>query len=371
MFNKKAAIAGLMAIVLSTAAQVPQAQAAGTVKNVQFTINKASYTNESGEHSLAVAPYVLHGHSMVPLRALAQSLGAAISWNQAAATVTLTGQPFGQLKMKVNTAAALNVKGEQIILPERIKLVKGNLMVPVKSVADILGAKTAWNSSADTVTVSPKSDSGHNLAVSYDFSAGNQGWKAGFADLPVNYNKEIYALQYTWELLPLAGNTSNYGLKLKGANRSDDLFMFLTQKIAQLAPNTAYQVKLNFGMYTDEAGGMSGIGGAPAEAVHVKAAVLGKEPKAVQKDDGSGLYYRMNIDKGNQSEEGADAKIVGNIAKPESDKEGYQRVDFSYNARVTSNANGELFLLIGTDSGYEGLTTLYFDDIRLSAATIN
>ncbi|MDQ0195619.1 hypothetical protein [Paenibacillus wynnii] len=59
--------------------------------------------------------------------------------------------------------------------------------------------------------------------------------------------------------------------------------------------------------------------------------------------------------------------MLGNITKPDSDKEGFQRINFSYSATVKTNVKGELYLLIGTDSSYEGLTTLYFDDIKLPA----
>jgi hypothetical protein len=32
---------------------------------------------------------------------------------------------------------------------------------------------------------------------------------------------------------------------------------------------------------------------------------------------------------------------------------------------VTANASGELWLLVGTDSGFEGLTRLYYQSIRV------
>ncbi|MDQ0195620.1 hypothetical protein [Paenibacillus wynnii] len=109
-----------------------------------------------------------------------------------------------------------------------------------------------------------------NVNISYHFNTSNEGWKGSFADLPVDYNKEIYALNYARALLPIGGkNTTNYGLKLVGANRSDDLFMFLTKKVENLTPNTTYQVKLDIGMYTKESGGMLGIGGSPSESVYV------------------------------------------------------------------------------------------------------
>ena len=368
MFNKKIGIVSLMVIVLSSTVHVPQTQAAPALDTVQFQISQHSYTNGSGQHSLPVTPFILQDNSMVPLRALAQSLGAAVKWDQANQTVTLTGQPFGQLKMKVNTTVAVNENGEQVELPESIRLVKGNLVVPAKSIASLMGATVEWIPSSHTITISKNIENSDSIHFNYDFNTETEGWEGDFADLPVDYNKDIYELQHTRELLPIDGdNKTNYGLKLKGSNRSDDLFMFLTKKIENLASNTEYHVKLDFSMYTSVAGGSFGIGGAPSESVYVKAAVLNKEPIAVQLDDGGGLYYRMNIDKGNQSMGGEDAKVLGNITKLDSGKEGYQRKNFSYTATVTTNAKGELFLLIGTDSGFEGLTTLYFDDIKLTA----
>ena len=110
-----------MAAAFASTAYVPQSNAATTASSVKFQINQHSYVNNTGKHSLAVAPYALHGNVMVPLRALAESLGAGISWNQASQTATLSGQAFGQIKLKVNAKIAVNEKGEQIKLPESVK----------------------------------------------------------------------------------------------------------------------------------------------------------------------------------------------------------------------------------------------------------
>ncbi|MBW7456760.1 copper amine oxidase N-terminal domain-containing protein, partial [Paenibacillus sepulcri] len=242
----------------------------------------------------------------------------------------------------------------------------GILFIPVRSLSQLMGFTVQWNGADRSIVISQGSAQADKLTFQYGFNKDDEGWDGGFADLPVGYDQAIYNLDYKRELIPLEGNTTNFGLKLSGMNRSDDLFMFATKKVEGLEPNTTYQAKLKIGMYTNQGGGMMGVGGAPGEAVSIKAGVLGIEPKAVQKDDGGGKFYQMNVDKGNQSVEGADAKIVGNITKPDSEKEGYQLVTFNYGTSVTTNANGECFILIGSDSGYEGLTTLYFDDIQLS-----
>jgi hypothetical protein len=368
LMNKKMALSGLIIATAASLVYAPQSHAAEVTKSVHFKLDQTSYSNNIGKYLLAEAPYELHGISMVPLRAMAESLGVGVNWNPTSQTTTLSGQSFDQIKLSVNTNIAINAKGEKIKLPERVKMIKGSLFVPARSMAVLMGAKANWTSSSRTITITANANIQDSIKIGYHFDGNNEGWKGGFSDLPVDYNKDIYELEHVRELLPLGdANKTNYGLKLKGHNRSDDLFMFLSRNVGGFTPNTTYQVKLDFAIYTDVADGMIGIGGSPGSSVIVKAGILNKEPLSVETTGDGEKYYRMNIDKGNQSTGGTDAKIVGNVTKPDSEKAGYQRKNFEYNATVKTNAKGELFLLVGVDSGFEGLTTLYVDDINVTA----
>lgn len=111
-----------------------------------------------------------------------------------------------------------------------------------------------------------------------------------------------------------------------------------------------------------------GVGGAPGEAVSIKAGILNKEPKAIESDTEGEPIFRMNIDKGNQSSEGEDMKIVGNMVQPDDTLTGFQPVAMDYAATLKSNEKGELYVIIGSDSGYEGLTTFYLDAIKIKLA---
>ncbi|MFF2887878.1 copper amine oxidase N-terminal domain-containing protein [Paenibacillus sp. NPDC057967] len=365
MSYKKIVLSGLIFATAATFHHVPYSSAAEAARSVEFKINEASYVNHTGKHALASAPFILNGNAMVPVRALAESLGADVSWNDKENSVTLSRDKVNLVKVTDRSNLAWNEKGEQIKLPEAVQRVKGMLFVPARTLASLMGAKVEWGASDRKVTIS--ATSAEAIQVMYKFDQDQEGWKGGFADLPVKYEKDIYELEYARELLPDQGSTSNYGLKLKGHNRSDDLFMFLTRGVEGFEPNTIYDVKLDFALYTAEAGGMVGIGGAPGEGVYVKAGILSKEPAAVPTPQAGEEYFRMNVDIGNQSLSGKDAKVLGNVIKPDSEKEGYQRVDFQYSAQVKADENGKIYLLIGTDSGFEGLTTLYYDEIKVTA----
>ncbi|WP_229750447.1 copper amine oxidase N-terminal domain-containing protein [Paenibacillus nasutitermitis] len=366
--KKKVALSSLITATAASLMFAPSSDAASTEQAVQFQMDQLTYSNESVKHLLATAPFELHGHVMVPLREMALSLGSNVTWDQTNPTTTLSGPAFGEIKLTIDSNIALNAQGEQIQLPERVKLEKGSVFVPLRSVAVLMKAQLKWEPSSRTVTVSQHSDSADRIHVNYDFNKDKQGWNGGFSDLPVDYNPDIYELEHTRELIPLTDqHEPKYGLKLSGVNRSDDLFMFLSRDVGGLIPNTTYDVKMNFAMYTEQKAGLGGVGGAPAESVYVKAGIVNKEPKAVKVNTAGNPYYRMNVDIGEQSNSGEDAKVIGNIAKPDPDKEGFQRVDFEYSATVTSNAHGKIYLLIGTDSGFEGLSTLYYSDIQVTA----
>ncbi|GGG68023.1 stalk domain-containing protein [Paenibacillus radicis (ex Gao et al. 2016)] len=366
--KKKIALAGFAVVIgLVPLLHTVPVQAAGQKTEVKFQLNAKSYTNNSGVHTLAAAPYKLHNTTMVPLRALTESLGGTIQWNEATKTATLSGGTYGKLTFKVNDSWLIDKQGNKQKLPEKVVQTKGMIFVPVRNLAQAMGAQVTWNEAAKTIAISSTLPETGSKTYRYAFDKDLEGWSGNFADLPVKYDQSIYELAFAREAIPGAGGSAaNYGLKLKGMNRSDDLFMFLTKKVDGLAKNTTYNAKLEFAMYTNEAGEMMGVGGAPGESVFIKAGVVTTEPKVVQINDTGDLYYRMNVDKGNQGTEGKDMKLVGNAVKPDSGKEGYQRKTFTYNVKVKSDSNGQLYIIIGSDSGYEGLSTLYFDDISLT-----
>jgi hypothetical protein len=106
-----------------------------------------------------------------------------------------------------------------------------------------------------------------------------------------------------------------------------------------------------------------GIGGSPGASVFLKAGGSTVEPYSII-ENGEVI---MNIDKGNQSEGGSNMKILGTIGIPGNDFT-YQlikRDNLQSPLSVTSDSNGDLWVIIGTDSGFEGTTTLYYNAVEV------
>lgn len=206
------------------------------------------------------------------------------------------------------------------------------------------------------------------IQLQYHFDADLYGWTGHFADLPANYDQESYSLKFNHRTIPIRGGTIKKGLLLSGINRSDDLFMYAKKKIGRqegLLPNTTYSLEMEISFYTNTDPGLIGAGGAPGESVYVKAGASAAEPKE-EIVDGN---LRMNIDKGEQASSGTAAVVIGNVAKEQASNGQYEQktVKMAEPLKATTNNQGELWIFFGTDSGFEGQTTLYYSDIKLTA----
>jgi hypothetical protein len=132
-----------------------------------------------------------------------------------------------------------------------------------------------------------------------------------------------------------------------------------------LKPNTTYLVRFNFQIATNAPTGCLGVGGAPGDSVYVKAGATQIEPIT---DTRTQL---INIDKGNQSMGGRDMFVLGTIARSEATTCSdapfeFKQFDSQATAfEATTDSNGELWVIIGTDSAFESRTSLFYSNITV------
>ena len=136
--------------------------------------------------------------------------------------------------------------------------------------------------------------------------------------------------------------------------------------LSGLVPETEYQFTVRFQLATNVENDMICIGGAPGESVFVKCGVASKEP---ENSLDSLNHFCLNIDKGSQSTSGSDMIVVGNLAKEEINRPGeYEFNEIETKVIARTDEAGTAYLVIGTDSGFEGVTSYYLDDISVSWA---
>jgi len=201
----------------------------------------------------------------------------------------------------------------------------------------------------------------------FNFMNNTEGWSGDFADYPNDPNVEdLYELEFSHSTLPSPLSSNEGALRQSGNNHSDDLFMFVKKKLTGLKPNTNYKIDIEIEIATNVASGLSGVGGSPGEGVYIKAGASSNEPMKVL--DNSDNHYRMNIDKGNQANGGANMKLIGDFANG-TDLNVYKLKNLKTTnpVSVMSNSNGEVWIIAGTDSGFEATTTIYYNRITVNA----
>lgn len=204
--------------------------------------------------------------------------------------------------------------------------------------------------------------------VTFDFDEPNLAWATGFADYPKARDSD-WGFETGYRALPETIGASRRALYLAGNNHSDDLFMFATGAVFGLEAGASYSVAATFTIATNAADGCVGIGGSPGNSVYMKFGATSAVPRSVLAD-GDG-YYRMTIDKGNQASEGMDAVVAGDIANTSTDcgNTTYELKTLdtaSKELTVTANGLGTIWLLVGSDSGFEGRTSWYLRDLAVT-----
>ncbi|GHB54762.1 hypothetical protein [Persicitalea jodogahamensis] len=200
-------------------------------------------------------------------------------------------------------------------------------------------------------------------SVDSNFEQNNDGWAVGFAEYGEEQDSTIFEFNSRLAALPAPLDTTKKAIRVQSHNRSDDVFMYLKKKVSGLDPNRTYKVTYEIDLGTNYAKGSVGIGGSPAESVYLKAGASPNEPVTKLVDG----FYEVTIDKGQQATGGTEMSVLGNVSNG-LDSTAYkvvQRSNTEAPVAVKPNANGEIWLCVGTDSGFEGLTVLYYDRIKV------
>jgi hypothetical protein len=167
---------------------------------------------------------------------------------------------------------------------------------------------------------------------------------------------------------------NRFGLLVGGTNRSDDLFMYIYRPVTGLVPGQRYRARIDISFATNVPPDCVGVGGSPGESVYLKAGATAIQPaKATQNN-----RVISSISKGNQSQGGSEIIVIGNFAGGGGTcSNGEYRVKSLSTASpqqlipptaaplpnallLTADSAGRLWIVIGTESGFEARTEIYF-----------
>lgn len=97
------------------------------------------------------APIIEAGRTLVPMRAIFEAMGATVEWEQATQTVTGTKGDI-IIKMTIGNPV-MTVNGKAITLDVAPKVLNGRTLVPVRAVAESFDADVKWDGTTQTVII--------------------------------------------------------------------------------------------------------------------------------------------------------------------------------------------------------------------------
>lgn len=98
-----------------------------------------------------VPPVIVDGRTLVPVRALFESLGATVGWDEAKPATATKGSTVISMQIG-NTTAYVNGVAKTLDVPAQT--IEGRTMAPARFVAESLNATVNWDSASDTVKIS-------------------------------------------------------------------------------------------------------------------------------------------------------------------------------------------------------------------------
>lgn len=135
----------------------------------ELLANTASYTLKIGDKEISavkggvastktldVAPFIVDGSTMIPLRGLLEEMGAEITWNGECDEIVLDAPPYViRLQIQNELVYVKNpLYGDimyTLINPPIIK--DSRTFVPIRFISEILGYKVSWDGATQTVLI--------------------------------------------------------------------------------------------------------------------------------------------------------------------------------------------------------------------------
>ncbi len=121
------------------------------VRQIVLTIGKKEATVFTKEMANDVAPKIVNDRTMLPIRFIAEALGATVDWNGEKELVTISNEGL-KIEITIGKDIAL-VNGEEVKLDSPAFIENDRTYLPLRFVAENLGAEVEWFEATQQVVI--------------------------------------------------------------------------------------------------------------------------------------------------------------------------------------------------------------------------
>ncbi|AKL94734.1 phosphate ABC transport system substrate-binding protein PstS [Clostridium aceticum] len=139
--NLRKALPILILVLVLIASMTTTAMAS---QNVRIVIDGSNIKSD-------VAPVIENGRTLVPAKVIFENLGAKVNWNANKKEVTVTTAAT-DVSLVIDSKTA-KIDGKNVTLDVPARIINGRTFIPLKFIADAVGAKVSWNAGTSTVDI--------------------------------------------------------------------------------------------------------------------------------------------------------------------------------------------------------------------------
>ncbi len=148
---KRKLIAASMAIALSFSSAVPAFSATESKTIFSRAEETIPIIVDNVEIACDQPPVIIEGRTLVPLRAIFEALGAEVNWNNDTRSVTATKEDT-TIFLTIGSSV-LYKNGEATYMDVPGQIINARTMVPVRAISESFGADVYWDNATRTVHV--------------------------------------------------------------------------------------------------------------------------------------------------------------------------------------------------------------------------
>ena len=124
----------------------------GNEIEIKMTVNKSFAMVDNQIKMLDASPIIRNSRTMLPVRFVAEQLGATVDWNAGTSTATITGANGTVIAITIGASEA-QINGKAVTLDSPAFIENSRTYLPVRFVAEALGAYVSWDGATSTATI--------------------------------------------------------------------------------------------------------------------------------------------------------------------------------------------------------------------------